>query len=111
VKTVGKFFGNSGFIFSYFLVIFVLLGKYGNRYEKGYDVTGIDRNTVRLPYRLFLDWPRKFGNFLNFSHCSSRLSRTVHLGWASIFFLLIQRVFKYSNDSNLQNKKLVFKEY
>jgi hypothetical protein len=47
-----------------------------------------------------------------------RISHTVHLGfsalfiWAgpAIFFLLIQRVFKYSNDSNLQNKKLVLTE-
>jgi hypothetical protein len=33
VETVGKIFGNSGFIFSFFLVIFILFGKYDNRYE------------------------------------------------------------------------------
>jgi hypothetical protein len=33
VKTVGKIPGNTDFVFSYFLVIFVLFVKYGNRYE------------------------------------------------------------------------------
>jgi hypothetical protein len=64
-----------------------------------YDVAGIGRNTVGLPYRLFSDWPRKSDSFLNFPHCSSRLSRTVHLGFPTLFiwagplsfFLLIQR--------------------
>jgi hypothetical protein len=33
VKTVGKILGNSSSVFPYFLVIFVLFGKYGNWYE------------------------------------------------------------------------------
>jgi hypothetical protein len=35
MKTVGKISRNTGFIFSYFLVIFVLFDKYGNRYKNG----------------------------------------------------------------------------
>jgi hypothetical protein len=35
VKTVGKILGNFGSVFSYFLVIFVLFGKYGDRYKNG----------------------------------------------------------------------------
>jgi hypothetical protein len=66
----------------------------------GYGVIGISRNMVGLIYRLFFDWTEKSNNFLNFLHCLSRLSRTAHLGWVAIFFL-IQRVFKYSNDLNL----------
>jgi hypothetical protein len=31
VKMVGKILGNTGFVFLYFLVIFILFGKYGNR--------------------------------------------------------------------------------
>jgi hypothetical protein len=101
VKTVGKILGNTGSVFhifrsfSYYSVNTVI----GTKTE--YDVAEIGRNTVGLPYRPFSDWTGKFGNFLDFPHCSSGLSRTVHLGWAAIFFLLIQRVFKYSNDSNL----------
>jgi hypothetical protein len=67
----------------------------------GYGVAGNGWNMVGLSYRPFSDWAGKSGNFLDF--------RTVHLGfpslfiWAgsAIFFLLIQIVFKYSNDSNL----------
>jgi hypothetical protein len=33
VKMVGKISGNTGSVFPYFWVIFVLFGKYGNRYE------------------------------------------------------------------------------
>jgi hypothetical protein len=76
--------------------------------KTGYDVAGIGRNTVGLPYRSFSDWPGKFGNFL---HCSFGFYHTVHLGWVSIFFLLVQRVLKYSNDLNLQNKKSVLIEH
>jgi hypothetical protein len=71
--------------------------------KTGYGVMRIDRNTVGLSYRPFSDWVGKSGNFLDFLHCSSRLG-------PAIFFLLIQRVFKYLNDSNLQNKKLVLIE-
>jgi hypothetical protein len=35
VKMVGKIPENSGSVFPYFLVIFVLFDKYGNRYENG----------------------------------------------------------------------------
>jgi hypothetical protein len=91
--------------FSYYSVNTVIGTK------MGYGVVGIGRNTVGLSYHPFLDWPGKSGNFLDLF----RISRTVHLGfpalfiWAgsAIFFLLIQRFFKYSNDSNLQNKKPV----
>jgi hypothetical protein len=79
--------------------------------KMGYDVVGIGRNTVGLSYRPFSDWPEKSGNFPDLF----RIPHTVHLGfpalfiWAepAIFFLLIQRFFKYSNDLNLQNKKPV----
>jgi hypothetical protein len=74
--------------------------------KTGYDVAEL----VGLSYHPFLDWSEKSGNFLDFLHCSSVLSRTVYLGWASIFFL-IQRVFKYLNDLNLQNKKSVLIEH
>jgi hypothetical protein len=75
-----------------------------------YVVTGNGWNMVELSYRPFFSWPEKSGNFLD--------SHTVHPGfpalfiWAGspIFFLLIQSVFKYSNDSNLQNKKPVLTE-
>jgi hypothetical protein len=67
----------------------------------GYGVAGIGRDTVGLSYCPFLDWMGKFSNFSDFPHCSSGLSRTIHLGWAAVFFLLIQTVFKYSNNSNL----------
>jgi hypothetical protein len=99
VKTVDKIPKNTGSIFhifrsfSYYSVNTIIGTKIG------YGVTGIGRNTVRLPYHPFLDWTRKSGNFLDFPHCSFGFSRTVHLGRAAIFFLLIQRVFKYSNDS------------
>jgi hypothetical protein len=43
-----------------------------------YGVVGIGRNTVELSYHSFLDWTKKFGNFL--------LSRTVYLGWACYLF-------------------------
>jgi hypothetical protein len=33
VKMVGKILGNTGSVFPYFLVIFVLFGKYCNRYK------------------------------------------------------------------------------
>jgi hypothetical protein len=54
----------------------------------GYGVTGIDQNMVGLPYRPFLDWTGKSGNFFEFSvmfiwafsHCSSGL------GLLSFFF-------------------------
>jgi hypothetical protein len=85
--------------FSYYSVNTVIGTK------TGYGVVRIGRNTVGLPYRLFLDWAGKSGNFPDLS----RISRTVHLSfpalfiWAgpAIFFLLIQRFFKYSNNSNL----------
>jgi hypothetical protein len=35
VKTVDKIPGNIGSVFPYFLVIFILFGKYGNQYENG----------------------------------------------------------------------------
>jgi hypothetical protein len=76
----------------------------------GYGAVGIGPNTVGLPYRSFLDWVGKSSNFSDFMHCSSRFFCTVHLAGPAIFFLLIQRVFKYSNDSNLQNKKPVLTE-
>jgi hypothetical protein len=71
----------------------------------------MSRESVGLPYHPFFDWSGKSGNFLDFLHCSSVLSRTVYMGWASIFFLLIQRVFKYLNDLNLQNNKSVLTEH
>jgi hypothetical protein len=52
----------------------------------GYDVMGTGRNIVGLSYRPFLDWTGKFGNFLDFPHCSSGLSRTVYLGWVYYLF-------------------------
>jgi hypothetical protein len=51
-----------------------------------YNVAGINRNTVGLSYRPFLDWAEKFGNFSVFSHCSFGLSRTIHLGWLGYLF-------------------------
>jgi hypothetical protein len=82
--------------------------------KTGYGVAGIGRNTIKLSYRLFLDWTGKSGNFLDLS----QISCTVHLVFhalfiwagAAIFFLLIQRFPKYSNDSNLQNKKIILTE-
>jgi hypothetical protein len=110
VKTVGKIFRNIVFVFSYFqsfsyYSVNMVIGT-----KTGYGVAGIDRNTVGILYRQFFNWAGKFCNFSD--------SRTVHLGfpalfiWAGspIFFLLIQSVFKYSNDSNLQNKKPVLTE-
>jgi hypothetical protein len=107
VKTVGKIPGNTGSIFPYFRSFSYYSVNTVIGMKMGYDVTGIGQNTIDLPYRSFSDWPKKSGNFSDFPHCSSGLSRTVHMGWASIFFLLIPRVFKYLNDSNLQNKKPV----
>jgi hypothetical protein len=87
--------------------------------KTGYGIAGIGRNTVRLSYRPFSDWPEKSGNFLDLF----RIFHTVHLGfhvlfipsvfiWLGLlsFFLLIQRFFKYSNNLNLQNKKSVLIE-
>jgi hypothetical protein len=99
VKMVGKIFRNSGFIFSYFSVIFVFFGKCVIGTKTGHSVAGIGRNTVQLSYRPFLDCAGKSGNFLDLS----RISHTAHLGspalfiWAgpAIFFLLIQRFYKY----------------
>jgi hypothetical protein len=87
------------FIFS---VIFVLFNKYGNRY-----VVRIDQNTIGLSYRPFLDWVKKSSNFSDF--CTVHLNFFALFIWAgsAIFFLLIQRVFKYLNNLNLQNKKSV----
>jgi hypothetical protein len=80
----------------------------------GYGVTGISRNMLGLTCSLFLDGPKKSNNFLNLF----KISRTIHLSFPAvfiwtrpaIFFLLIQRFFKYSNNSILQNKKPVFIE-
>jgi hypothetical protein len=108
VKMIGKIPRNTGFVFPYFPVIFVLFGKYGNRYENGIWCHGnrSENNWVSIPSVFWIGWENPV---------ILRISRTVHLSfptlfiWAgpAIFFLLIQRVFKYSNDSNLQNKKPV----
>jgi hypothetical protein len=110
VKTFGKIPRNTSSIFHIFrsFLYYSVNTVIGMKME--YGVAGNGRNTVGLPYRLFLDWVGKFGNFSD--------SHTVHLGFlalfiwvgSAIFFLLIQRVFKYLNDSNLQNKKLVLTE-
>jgi hypothetical protein len=86
-----------GFRFFHIFGYFILFNKYGNRYENRIGCH-IDRNTIVFSYHLFLDWTEKFNNFSDFLHCSSGLSR-----WAgsAIFFLLIQRVLKYLNNSNL----------
>jgi hypothetical protein len=101
VKMISKILGNTSFVFLYFLLFlyYSVNTLIGTKTE--YDVAGISRNTVVLPYRSFSDWLKKSNNFLDFLHCSSGLSCTVHLDRATIFFLLIQRVFKYSNDLNL----------
>jgi hypothetical protein len=77
---VSKISENTGSVFSYFrsfsyYSVNTIIGT-----KTGYDVAGIGRNMVRLPYRPFSDWPGKSGNFPDFLHCSSGLSRTVHLG-------------------------------
>jgi hypothetical protein len=41
--------------------------------KTGYGVAEIGRNTVGLPYRPFLDWAGKSGNFSDFLHCLSGL--------------------------------------
>jgi hypothetical protein len=71
--------------------------------KTGYGIAGNDRNTVGLSYRPFLNWAGKSSNFPDLLYCSSGLYRSVYLIWAgaAIFFLLIQRVFKYLNDLNL----------
>jgi hypothetical protein len=81
VKMVGKIPRNFGSVFPYFLVIFILFGKYDNRYETGYGVAGIGRNTVGLLYCPFLDWSGKSGNFLDLF----RIAHTVHLGFPALF--------------------------
>jgi hypothetical protein len=48
--------------------------------KTGYGVAGNGWNTVGLPYRPFLDWARKFGNFPDFPHCSTGM------GLLSFFF-------------------------
>jgi hypothetical protein len=45
-----------------------------------YCVMGIGQNTVGIPYGLFLNWPKKSGNFLDFLHYLSGLSCIVYLG-------------------------------
>jgi hypothetical protein len=80
VKMVGKFFGNIGFIFSYFLVILYYSVNMTIGMKTRYCVMGIGRNTVGIPYGLFLNWVEKSGNFLDFLHYLSGLSCTVYLG-------------------------------
>ncbi|WP_428028734.1 hypothetical protein, partial [Arcobacter sp.] len=111
VKTVRKFFGNFGSIFSYFFwsflyyLINMVIGT-----KMRYGVTGIGRDTVGLSYCPFSDWMGKFSNFSYFPHCLSGLFRTVHLGWDCYLFSFNPKSFKYSNDTNLQNKKSVLTE-
>jgi hypothetical protein len=114
VKTIGKILGNFGSIFSYFWLFLYYLVNMIIDMKTGYGIAGIGRNTVRLSYRPFSDWPEKSDNFLDLF----RIFHTVHLGfpvlfiWLGLlsFFLLIQRFFKYSNNLNLQNKKSVLIE-
>jgi nitrate reductase gamma subunit len=103
VKTVDKILGNFGSGFPYFPVIFVLFGKYGNRYENGIWCRGNRSEYGWASIPSVLDWPRKFGNFQDLF----RISVLFIWAWPAIFFLLIQRFFKYSSDLNLQNKKPV----
>jgi hypothetical protein len=109
-KRSGKILGNSGSVFSYFLVIFVLFGKYGNQYENEiwcHEIR-LDFHTVRFLIGrknpvIFWIYSEFFTLFIwVFPHCSSGLA-------CYLFFILIKRFFKYSNDSNLQNKKSVLK--
>jgi hypothetical protein len=95
VKTVGKISGNSGFIFPYFSVILYYSANTIIGTKTGYGVAGIGQNTVGLLYRPFLDWAEKFGIrfILNFSHCSSELSRTVYLGWICYLFSFNSKIF------------------
>jgi hypothetical protein len=54
--------------------------------KTGYGIAGIGRNTIELSYHPFSDWPEKSGNFLDFPHYLSGLSRTIHLGWVCYLF-------------------------
>jgi hypothetical protein len=112
---VHKISKNFGFVFSYFWSFLYYSVNTVISTKMIYGVTGIDRNTVGLPYRLFSNWTGKSSNFPDLFW----IFRTVHLGFpalficggSAIFFLLIKRFFKYSNDPNLQNKKLVLTEF
>jgi hypothetical protein len=81
-----KISGNSGSVFSYFLLFLYYSVNTVIGMKTGYDIVEISRNTIGFSYRPFLDWLKKFGNFLNFPHSSSGLSRTVHLGWVCYLF-------------------------
>jgi hypothetical protein len=56
----------------------------------GHGVAGIGQNTIGLPYRPFLDWTGKSGNFPGLS----RISRIVHLGWVCYLFSFNPKIFQ-----------------
>jgi hypothetical protein len=60
---VGKIPSNFSSIFSFFLPFSYYLVNTVIGTKTGYGIMRIGRNMVALPYRLFLDWVRKSGNF------------------------------------------------